>query len=105
MLYVPLLSIRATPGYVDDVHGYDFQGACSTVQLANGSTGLDCSTCTGDPWPGDESSSSHGTHVAGIIAAVQNNRQGISGGAPRVKVMVLKVRLTPGHGWLLSLTG
>ena len=33
---------------------------------------------------------SHGTHVAGIIAALRNSF-GVSGAAPRVRIMLLKV--------------
>ncbi|KAG2438096.1 hypothetical protein HXX76_005705 [Chlamydomonas incerta] len=33
----------------------------------------------------------HGTHVAGIVAAVRNSAAAVAGAAPRVKVMVLKV--------------
>ena len=36
-------------------------------------------------------SSWHGTHVAGIIAAERNNRRGISGIAPDVRVMAVRV--------------
>lgn len=36
-------------------------------------------------------SDSHGTHVAGTIAAVKNNNKGIIGVAPNAKIMALKV--------------
>lgn len=36
----------------------------------------------------------HGTHVAGIIAAVKNNNKGIIGVAPNAKIMALKTSLT-----------
>ena len=35
--------------------------------------------------------SSHGTHIAGIIGAVANNQEGVSGVCPNVKLMALKV--------------
>lgn len=38
--------------------------------------------------------SSHGTHVAGIIAGVKNNGKGILGIAPNAKIMALKSGLT-----------
>ncbi|MBI2314517.1 S8 family serine peptidase [Candidatus Daviesbacteria bacterium] len=50
-------------------HGYDFEENDKT------------------PLP---SNSSHGTHLAGTIAAVKNNNKGIIGVAPSVKIMALK---------------
>ncbi len=39
-------------------------------------------------------SSSHGTHIAGTIAAVKNNNKGIVGVAPNVKIMAIKTNYT-----------
>lgn len=58
-------------GYIDDVNGYDFYNDDASVYDAN-------------------DQDIHGTHVAGIIAARNNNVQGISGVAPGVKIMALK---------------
>ena len=55
-------------GYVDDVRGYDFAYSDN------------------DPIDG----MGHGTHVAGIIAAVGNNEKGIIGIAPKAKLMPVK---------------
>ncbi|MDR6880410.1 hypothetical protein J2X61_002157, partial [Bacillus sp. 3255] len=57
-------------GYIDDVSGFDFVNHDSTV--FDGSN-----------------SDTHGTHVAGIIAAAANN-EGIIGVAPHVKILPLK---------------
>ncbi len=58
-------------GYVDDFNGWDF--------------GNDDKSVFDDPYV-DE----HGTLVAGIIAAESSNRVGISGVAPKVKILPLK---------------
>lgn len=55
-------------GLIDDVNGWDFAGH--------------------DNDPFDEES--HGTHVAGIIGAVGNNAQGITGVAQRIKLLGLR---------------
>jgi subtilisin family serine protease len=61
-------------GYVDDVRGWDFTG---TVQV------------NGDNDPMDKTG--HGTHVAGIIAAVGNNSRGIAGIGWNLRIIPLKV--------------
>lgn len=61
-------------GFVDDVHGWDF-----VEQDADPSPG------------GTDPYSSHGTHVAGIIGAVSDNGRGVSGVAPGVLVMPVRV--------------
>lgn len=58
-------------GYVDDAIGYDF--------------------VDDTPNPMDQKTSSHGTHVAGIIGAVARNARGIAGVGARVRLMALRV--------------
>ena len=67
-------------GYIDDIHGIN-----TLVRDRDGEA-------TGDPSDGH----GHGTHVAGIIGAVQNNRKGIAGIAQRVKIMA--IRTVPNQG-------
>lgn len=57
-------------GYIDDVFGWDFMGEDNNVDSDK------------DP--------THGTHIAGIIAATANNQIGVVGIAPQVKVMPLR---------------
>ncbi|PHS02970.1 MAG: hypothetical protein COA78_19580 [Blastopirellula sp.] len=63
-------------GFVDDIHGFDF--------INN----------DGDPMDDN----SHGTHVAGTIAAAAGNGTGISGVAPNASVMALKFLGADGSG-------
>ncbi|HWG99354.1 MAG TPA: S8 family serine peptidase, partial [Pilimelia sp.] len=59
-------------GYVDDCAGWDFvHRDATTYDLAD--------------------RNDHGTHIAGTIAAIPNNRQGVAGLAPGVRIMSLKV--------------
>lgn len=67
-------------GFIDDVIGFDF------VDQALVNIG-DYSEPDADPM--DEMG--HGTLVSGVIAAVRNNRKGISGLAPDSRIMVLRV--------------
>ena len=68
-------------GYIDDVKGWDF---------ADGDN---------DPSP-PSTSSSHGTHVAGIVAAVSNNAIGIASASRNVKI--LPVRFYRGQSTWMS---
>ncbi len=65
-------------GFVDDVHGWDFRNGDASVF--------------------DASEDSHGTHVAGTIAAVGDNGLGVVGVAPNVKIMPLKFLGSDGSG-------
>lgn len=67
-------------GYIDDIHGID--------TLNRNADGIP----SGDP----KHSHAHGTHVAGTIAAKQNNGVGITGVASTVKIMA--VRAVPDSG-------
>jgi subtilisin family serine protease len=63
-------------GYIDDVYG------------------INAYTGSGDP--GDDYG--HGTHVAGTIAAVANNSEGVAGVANQAKIMALKASGLDGSG-------
>jgi subtilisin family serine protease len=64
-------------GYVDDVHGVDLTTRSAGQDLSDGN--------------------SHGTHVAGIVAAAANGK-GVVGVAPRAKLMIVKVMNAEGVG-------
>ena len=54
--------------------------------------------------PGDTDEYGHGTHVAGIIGAVANNGTGITGAAPNVQILPVKVLGSDGKGWASDVT-
>ncbi|MCX6714633.1 MAG: S8 family serine peptidase [Candidatus Uhrbacteria bacterium] len=73
-------------GYEDDVHGWDFVDGDS-----------DPSPDVSDP-NADDTIVSHGTLLAGIIAAQANNGKGIVGIAPNTKIMPLRILDSHGKG-------
>jgi subtilisin family serine protease len=74
-------------GYVNDVIGYDFVDQ-ESVNVGDWSGR--------DPIPQDENG--HGTAMAGILAAQQNNNIGISGIAPKCKLVALRAFDANGTG-------
>jgi parallel beta-helix repeat protein len=68
-------------GYVDDIYGYDF---CTYGQSR-------------DSDPNDEQG--HGTQCAGIIGAVGDNNEGVTGVCWNVKIMALRFINSSGFGW------
>ena len=61
-------------GYIDDVNGWNFAEQTNVVYNS-----------------ADAAGDTHGTHIAGIIAAMKDNGKGIAGVAPSSKIMPLKV--------------
>lgn len=63
-------------GFIDDIHGWNFQGNNKSVMDDNG----------------------HGTHCAGIVGAVGNNNIGVTGVNWKVRIMPLKFMDSSGNG-------
>lgn len=57
---------------------------------AVGSHGYDYGDNDDDPMPASDTTSSHGTHCAGIVAAQTNNNQGVAGASLDTQIMALK---------------
>ncbi|MEI6296544.1 MAG: S8 family serine peptidase [bacterium] len=67
----------------EDRNGISLNGGCNH--------GYDYEDNDKTPLP---TTSSHGTHIAGIIAGVKNNNKGIVGVSPNAKIMAIKSSLT-----------
>ncbi len=93
-LYINWAERAGLPGVDDDGNGYvdDFGGWDFVVLGTLAAAGEDARNEDNDPndWGG------HGTAVAGVIGAVQDNGIGLAGVAPRVRIMPLRM------GWLQS---
>ena len=72
-------------GYVDDVNGYDFVNRRGDINPDLGD-GID-----NDEIEGPDSTARHGTVVASIIGAAQNDGIGMAGAAPGCSLMTVKV--------------
>jgi subtilisin family serine protease len=72
--------LAGTPGIDDDGNG-----------CIDDIHGCDVADRDGNPMPGPSHSESHGTHVAGLVAAQSNNSIGVVGTAPHVTLVPVKV--------------
>ena len=71
-------------GYIDDIYGVDFINNVPTPAPDNPSAPLRYEA------PEDDSNTSHGTHVSGIIGMNPDNAVGYAGVGYRTKIMILK---------------
>lgn len=77
-------------GYIDDINGWDFYNNDATLY----SSVYDSSTNTNSSDP--EDNDDHGTHCAGIIGAVSNNKIGIAGVASNINVKIMPLKIEGG---------
>ncbi|CAB4885358.1 unannotated protein [freshwater metagenome] len=75
------------------VGGYDM---IVDTAVSNDGDGRDADPADPGDWESTYTSSWHGTHVAGTIAAIANNGEGVAGVAPSVKVQPVRVLGTGG---------
>ncbi len=78
-------------GYIDDVNGYDFVNSDGNPTPAP--DGLN-----NDGYADTDTGVTHGTHVAGITAAVGNNGTGVSGVAWTASIMAVRALDDEGSG-------
>ncbi len=75
-------------GYIDDVYGWDFYNNDATIcNYVEQDENVTASIKDND---------NHGTHVAGIIAAVANNNIGINGVASNINVKIMSLKVNGG---------
>jgi hypothetical protein len=81
-------------GFVDDYMGWDFT---NRVGYPYDSTGGDYLDWDNNPMDEDKQFS-HGTSIAGVIGAEANNKIGISGAAPKIKLLNCRAMDPDGNG-------
>lgn len=77
-------------GYIDDVNGWDFYNNDATVCHYR------YSKASGKNMADPKDNDNHGTHVAGIIGAVANNKIGIAGVASNIKIKIMPLKINGG---------
>lgn len=77
-------------GYVDDIYGWDFYNNDASV------CHYTYSERYGKYLASLEDNDNHGTHVAGVIAAVADNNTGIAGIASNIKIKIMTLKINGG---------
>ena len=78
-------------GYIDDYNGWDFYNEDATVCHYSYDNGNDVHVADKDD------NDNHGTHIAGIIGAVANNKVGIAGVASNIKIKLMPLKVLGGE--------
>lgn len=78
-------------GYIDDVYGWDFYNGDETVFHYKYDEKLGVNVA--DPMDNDD----HGTHIAGIIAAIPNNNIGVAGIASNINIKIMPLKINGGE--------
>lgn len=77
-------------GYIDDIYGWDFYNNDNTVCHYEYSERYKRNLAD------SKDNDNHGTHVAGIIAAVANNNMGIAGIASNINIKIMTLKINGG---------
>jgi len=73
-------------GFIDDIHGWDFVGNVDANQIYAGQYQPD-----NDTKPTANGGNTHGTHVAGCAAAVNDNEIGLTGSSFNCSILPIKI--------------
>lgn len=78
-------------GYIDDIYGWDFYNDDSSVchYKFDKKTGLNLSL--------PEDNDDHGTHIAGIIGAISDNKAGIAGISSKIDIELMVLKINGGY--------
>ncbi len=77
-------------GYIDDIYGWDFYNGDGTVGH------YEYNQQSGSYMASPKDNDNHGTHIAGIIAAVADNKTGIAGIASRINIRIMSLKINGG---------
>ncbi len=79
-------------GYIDDIHGWDFYNNDNTVAHYEYDEEKDRYVAN------SQDNDDHGTHIAGVVGAVSNNKIGVAGLASNIDIKIMSLKINGGSG-------